>query len=315
MLPFRLRSILCALVVWPLAAQEPATPVAEPLRRDAPRVGSPEEGEQRLALARDLMRADRHAEALSELLWCFDRGHLKNRAFWSTRLGPVLDSLGQLGAEYAPARDELVRRRDLRDAALLAQPPAPVANNDVAELLALNDVLAESTRSVVTYDKLAERRAAADLAFFYAGIRIELWRAKRYRTLVDGRLDAAVRLSTAAVALREASRRLVGQELHPDPAFTARVVADVCLDVEARMALDDTKVGNELADAVVAFAPTWPTYARLIVHAERAGSEALATRLERAALCDRDADAKEDFAREVVEARAELHRRLKLSAR
>src|SRR5690606_20559493 len=130
-----------------------------------------------------------------------------------------------------PARAELERRRDGKERAVRA---GALVNADVAELLALNEVLGEGQRSVRTYDELTGRRPRDELTFFYEGVRQELWRSKRYRTLVQGRPDAAAHLQTASTALREATRRLAGHDLQPDPRFVARVVTDVCLDVEAR---------------------------------------------------------------------------------
>lgn len=270
-----------------------------------------EEGDRRLARARELIAAGEHAAALDELLWCFDRGHLKDRAFWSKRLGPVLDALSALAADYPPAHEELVRRRDLRTKALLALPAGtPPHNNDVAEVLALNDALHQAEQSVALYDQLVARHPRGDLTFFYTSIRGELWKAKRYRTLVDGRPDAHARLATAASALREASRRLVGQDLQPDPVFVARVVADVALDVEARLALGEHAAADKLADAVVGFAPGLATHALLLAHAERAGGEQLATRLERAATLDLDAGARAAWTDQLAQARLDLQERL-----
>jgi len=257
---------------------------------------------ERLQRGRALLQDGRYPEALTELLWCFDR--CRDRAFWPTRLGEVLDTLGALAKVYPPARAQLVQRRDRRDAGVRA---GGTGNDDVAELLALNEVLSAPEASVQTFEWLRKEHGADGLGFFYEGIRRQLWRQRRYQALVSGRPEPDAKLATAAVALREASKRLVGRDLHPDPAFAQNVVADVCLDVEARLALGDRQV-DSLVRAVREFAPGFRTDALLVVHAERAHADELSRTLTAQAVRGLDAGEKERFLGLLVAARVELRR-------
>lgn len=269
------------------------------------------EGQRRLAHARELIEKGAKDAALAELLWCFDRCR-DQRTFWSTRLGAVLDALGALAKVHPAARVELETRRDARERAVRA---GALDNDDVAELLALNEVLDDAAASLRTYDAVARNRSAAAMHFFYEGVRLEMWRQRRYRTLVDGRPRPQERLQTAAIALREASKRLVGHELRPDPRFAAGVVADICVDIEARIALADLAGAQALVAATRQFVPEPQTDALLIAHAARAGDDAFVDGLRREAERDLSVDGKAELARAIDAAKAELRRRGKTSAR
>lgn len=283
--------------------QEPAAPprAASPAGagQDA---GPAQEGDRRLVRGREAMQTGRYDDALADLLWCFDRCR-GNRTFWATRLGPVLDNLGELAKVHPPAHAALTKRREQQDQAVRE---GALGNDDVAELLALCEVLGQSAASVRAFDAIEPHHGREELAFFYAGIRHELWRQRRYKTLIEGRPNPEERLATAKTALREATRRLVGHDLQPDPTFVNHVVADVCIDVEARIALHEKAAMEELLQATLDFAPEPRTAARLIAHAERAGDDAVAKAITRRATAGMDAEAREPFDRMLRQARSEL---------
>lgn len=262
------------------------------------------EGNRRLAHARELVAAHAYDAALAELLWCFDRCR-SERAFWSTRLGPVLDVWAALARVHPPARTQMIQRRDAQDRAVRT---GALGNGDVAELLALNDVLGEMGASVRTFDAVVPVRSSQELEFFFEGVREELWRQRRYRTLVERRPHPEVRLQTAAVALREATKRLVGRAMQPDPSYTTKVVEDVCLDIEARIALDDRGADGLIA-AVRQFSPGRETEALLVAHAARAGDAAAVARLRGEVERGLDDQGKASFARLVEAAKATLRAR------
>lgn len=275
--PSRTRAFLTCLllVAGSLAGQQPARPRAEPV--EAAATSATDEAHERLQHGRALRRRGERDAALRELLACFDET-AANRAFWATRLGALLDEFGALAREDPPARAALIERRDAKAETVSA---GALGNDDVAELLALDEVLGEGAHAVRVFHALAPRHARAELAFFYHGIRSELWRQRRYRTLVEHRPEPQERLQTAATALREAGRRLAGNELRPDPRFTERVVAEVAIDVEARLGLGEFDAAERLIDATLAFAPGPATAARLVAHAERAGRASRAVDVER----------------------------------
>ncbi|MEZ5963655.1 MAG: hypothetical protein R3F56_07395 [Planctomycetota bacterium] len=293
---------MTCLVVNYVGGQVPPRPADPVAGGRAAAVDPAVEGQRRLARARDLLERDAKDEALAELAWCFDRCR-GERAFCATRLGEVLDAWGSLAKVHPPARAALEARRDARDRAVRA---GALGNDDVAELLALNEVLGDASASLRAFDEVSRRRAPADTAFFYEGVRVEMWRQRRYRSLIEGRPHPEERLQTAAVALREASKRLVGHDLRPDPRFAQRVLADVCLDVEARVALDDLAGARALVTAARQFAPEPQTAARLIAHAERAGDDSFVGGLRREAERGLDAEARAELARSIEAAKAEL---------
>lgn len=308
--PFELRAVVVAscLAAGFAGAQVPPQPEGA---EDGARAAAKDlvsEGQRRLAHARELSERGAKDEALAELLWCFDRCR-GERAFWPTRLGAVLDAWGALAKIHPPARAELEKRRDAGDRAVRA---GALNNDDVAELLALDDVLDDGAAALRTYDELVRRHGADELAFFYEGVREEMWRQRRYRTLVEGRRHPEERLQTAIIALREASKRLVGRALRPDPRFAAGVLADVCLDIEARIGLGDLSGARMLVTAVEQFLPGPQTQARVLAHAMRAGDEAFVRSLRAEVERDLNADGKAELVRAIETVKDELRLRSKV---
>ncbi|HEV8323471.1 MAG TPA: thioredoxin family protein [Myxococcota bacterium] len=123
--------------------------------------GGATDPEAHLAYARALIAKDRPAEALPELLWCFDRGG-DTPSFAETRLDDVVPRLGALAPKLPAAGVELRRRRDDATLALSAAGGAgapSAAARDAAvrgarDVAALNLALGEATRTLALYDTL-----------------------------------------------------------------------------------------------------------------------------------------------------------------
>jgi hypothetical protein len=111
----------------------------------------------RMREARKLARAGKHQEALEEYLWCFDHG-LEDDPDWDCmRMSFLLVDIRRLGDSYPPALAALEERRAAVEKKLLAEG----TNLKLAQdLVALNDALGTSDRTVKLLDDLAAGTSA-----------------------------------------------------------------------------------------------------------------------------------------------------------
>ena len=108
---------------------------------------------ERMQFARLLIQEGKHEEALKELLWCFDQGHIQNPSFSGVRSSFLLVEIFRLGREYPAAVEALQSRRD----ALAAKIDKKEAGMGVyRDFSALNRSLIENDRTLAVYDALLE---------------------------------------------------------------------------------------------------------------------------------------------------------------
>lgn len=138
--------------------------------------------EARYKKARELAKAGNHAEALKELLWCYDEGMPRIPSYSGVRHSFLLSEIVKLSASYPPALAALQNRRDKAYQQL-------IANAGDAEAIAgfsnLNRVLNDSGRTLQFYDQLAPDSPGKQTAGLY--IYDELASAGRYKEAVQAR--------------------------------------------------------------------------------------------------------------------------------
>lgn len=115
-------------------------------------VGEDEEAQPHFDLAKKLIVAGKHAEALGELLWCWDEGK-KDPDFARLRSTNVARELGRLAREYPPAREAMIARRDeARERALANKGGTAV----VQDLIQLNRELKMDEDTIAVFDEMPE---------------------------------------------------------------------------------------------------------------------------------------------------------------
>lgn len=124
-------------------------------RSSAPEKLSNAEIQARYERGKQLARDGDPAEALQELLWCFDDGMVGVAAYGGVRTSYLLDDIKRLGARYPAALAALVERRDRARKRIVAG-----ADREIPDLVTLNRLLGEEEHTLELYDQipLGDRR-------------------------------------------------------------------------------------------------------------------------------------------------------------
>lgn len=194
--PFwRRLAVWSALLLCPLAGAEPA-----PAGRDAVQA--------RYRAAQQLARTGDPAQALRELIWCFDEGMTAVASFRGVRLSFLIRDFAQLAKRYPPAEDFMRQRCGEAELRMLGGEA-----DGTQEFAAWCDGLGEEDRLLEAFGRIpagdTRRRLFGNRAFRL------LLRDRRYPEALESLpFDAMVRLLDATVArpttvptAAEASRR------------------------------------------------------------------------------------------------------------
>jgi hypothetical protein len=111
----------------------------------------------RLELAQLFVDRGMHAEALEQLLVCFDRGAIDDPTFAETRSTEVLRKIHRLGQVWPDALAKLAERSDAAAKKVLAGSTDP---NDVDEAIRIDEELGRVERLTALYDKLKPKPEA-----------------------------------------------------------------------------------------------------------------------------------------------------------
>lgn len=238
------------------------TSVAEPLTHDTVQA--------RYRRAQELARTGDPAEALRELLWCFDTGMPPVAGFGGVRTSFLLSDIARLGQRYPEALSALRERRDQAEKRLLASQTDYDATSTFA---AINRTLKENNRSIALLDQFppgdARRRTLAMTAFD------TLCELQRYSDAAHGRTYSQMTQQFE----RSIEERRVPAGVN-DPARLRKLERDFALSSAAKHvevlagsgALDHAKA---LAARVLTFDGSAETRALLQKHVERAGQPEL----------------------------------------
>jgi RNA polymerase sigma factor (sigma-70 family) len=135
----------------------------------------PKNPQARMKLAGELFKEGNFEKALEHLIWCYDKGAIKNPSFIGVRSSFLLNQFAELGNSYPPAREALIARRDDVEDRLKE------GSNDTMlalDLTRLNSSLGEGDRTVELFDQFPEgdprRGTMVEVAYD------ELLKANRY---------------------------------------------------------------------------------------------------------------------------------------
>lgn len=216
--------------------------------------------------AQELARSGDAAEALRELLWCYDVGMVQVASYVGVRQSFLLGTLADLGKRHPAALDALRARRDAFAGRLQASATDQEA---AASFGAINRVLRETERTLAVLDALpagdARRRALALNAFD------DLVDRRRYGDALEGRPAATlVQQFERAIEERPAPAN-VGDPTRLRQAQRRFAVTTTARSVEVLAGGGRTEEARALAGRLLAWDPTPETRTLLQQHLGRAG--------------------------------------------
>ncbi|MFO1497681.1 MAG: sigma-70 family RNA polymerase sigma factor [Verrucomicrobiota bacterium] len=229
----------------------------------------------RMDRGRQLHQQGRHAEALKELLWCFDKGG-KDPAFVGVRLSFLLNEIAELGKEYPPALEALTARRDTVEKAVIDGSGSAAATLECA---ALNKSIGDADRNLALFDHLPQNSPAR--ANLVKGAVDQFLAAKRYKDIAEQSDPEAAFLQRVAFAVgAESKSPKEGQPTSPPPAVVTHLILEAGANsVEVLAGIGEVDRAKTLADKVLAAASVPDALPALIERAERAGSPEVAAYL------------------------------------
>jgi thiol-disulfide isomerase/thioredoxin len=224
--------------------------------------GEPEEALPHFELAKKLIVAGSHEEALKELIWCWDEGK-KDPEFARTRSSTVPREMGRLARSYPPAHEAMIVRRDqARERAIANKGGATV----VQDLIALNKELKMDDDTIAVYDQMPEGdRRKVTISIFLFDAFLE---KQRYAdaTLFNMPESFAMQIERAK------AQQKAGKAIGPSVQYT---VTSMAKRVEALAGAGLTDQARELGEKIIELDPTPETKALLNKHATRAGKPEL----------------------------------------
>jgi thiol-disulfide isomerase/thioredoxin len=241
-----------------------------------PQAGSDGDPAKRHAHAVELARAGQNEEALAEYLWCFDHGQ-ESIAFAGIRLAILPGEIKALGRDYPAAIKALEERRDKAEAAVLA---GTAAEQNAADMAALNRELGTRERNLAVYDRLKKenRLDPAVKLRLVRDVAPLLVDARRYAELVADAGDIEERVRQEIDGVRstppppappdEASAKALARS---QAMYASKRASDLGLWYEALLGTGQTNAAGKVLDRILAFAPTGTAYAALVdraLHAE-----------------------------------------------
>ncbi len=247
---------LRAALVQAQAARAAAPKKAEPLTRQAL--------DERFRTARALVRGGDPAQALRELLWCWDEGLKQGTsATIPARRSGLTDGLRELAERYPPAREEMEKRRAALHARILA---SAGGGDSISEYASILETLNEKKALLGLFDEIpAGDRRRTTLAIY---AREPLIEARRYAEAMEGhsfaRMSASFETQAGMNALR-ASRDGV-------PSFFVQTTVK---NIELLAGSGDLVHARELATRLLAVDNSPATRALIQQRAERAGQPEL----------------------------------------
>lgn len=217
----------------------------------APEVITSEIVSARFKRAQELARTGDPAEALRELLWCYDVGMARIGSFVGVRFSYALDSLVALAERHPPARAALLERQEKARKTMLADE----RDFDAAMAFgAISRVLKDGGATVAMLDQLppgdSRRGPLATNAYD------DLVAARRYALAMEGRPYAEV----SSMLEREIGRSNRTPE-----------IAEYAKSIEVFAGAGDLAHARALADRLLALDGSEATRALLQKYATRAG--------------------------------------------
>jgi hypothetical protein len=251
------------------ATKEFQTSVAAPATADAEPVTSGLVS-ARWKRAQELVREGDGAEALRELLWCYDVGMVQVTSMRALRLSAVLMQMAMLGERYPQVLEVLRERRDQVRQRVLASESDFSA---VQEFGAINRALKDERANLAVFDQLPpgdrRRRTLASSSSDY------LVENRRYKDAAEARPYASI---SSVFELLIQERPLPTNTPNPEEFRRKQresVVALTARNIELLAGSGDLPNARTLAERLLAYDNSEATRALIQKHAERAGQPTL----------------------------------------
>lgn len=234
----------------------------------------------RLMRARQLAEEGRHAEALEEMLWCYDHADQFGAGFGKIRLSFLLPELGKLAGKHPPARAALVRRRAeaekplapyYRDADQAPPPNAKVPLDRALELAAIDRALGVTDKTVAVFDRLSAESPGgrAIRQAMFEDVLDPLLKAQRYADIVAAAGDVFGRIDGAIRSYRED----LSTGRNPESNLAIYLRQQVCIEggkyYEALLGTGRYNEATDLAERIIRFDPSPIAFSQLIDRAVR----------------------------------------------
>lgn len=228
---------------------------------------------QRMNRARDLIRAGDPAEALRELIWCYDIGAVRVSSMGAVRNSFLLSTFGELALKYPPAMQALHERREKAKAIMLSNEREFQAVQDFA---AINQYIKEDAVTIAAMDELPgddrRRRTLASAAFE------TLIEQQRYADALIGRSYASmVSLYENVLRLNDDTGSRPAAVLTPEARESTRqhLVRSAARNIEVLAGAGDFAHARELISRLLALDSSQQTRGLIQQHLARAGQPAL----------------------------------------
>lgn len=227
--------------------------------------------EARYRRASELAREGDPAEALRELLWCYDVGMVSQSSYNGVRSSSLLSEIKRLGERHPPALAALRDRRDRAHRRILAGGDA-----EIPDFVALNRTLEEERLTLEVFDQVpAGGRQKQVLAIYSSNL------------LVAERRYAEALLGSPYHSMSARFERDINE--HPDSredpgaerlgaSQRTRTITATAEDIEVLAGAGQLDNARNLAERLLAYDNTPATRALIQQHAERAGQPHLLPR-------------------------------------
>jgi RNA polymerase sigma factor (sigma-70 family) len=220
--------------------------------------------------AQQLARTGDPAEALRELLWCFDTGMPRVTGFGGVRMSFLLSDIAKLGERYAPALEALRERRDKAEKRLLTN----TSDFDATQTFSsINRTLKENARTLAVLDQLPandSRRSTLAMTAFE-----DLVTARRYADAAQGKTFSQM---GRQFEMSSEERPLPPNIQDPDRVRQANrnyVITSTANNIEVLAGIGQLDNARILAKRLLGFDGSAETKATLQQHVERAGQPKL----------------------------------------
>ena len=223
---------------------------------------------RRFKRAQELVRSGDPAEALRELLWCYDVGMPRISGMSAVRT-TSLSLFGELGNRYPPALAVLRERREKAQGVMMTGEREFAATQEFA---AINRALKEDQATFALLERLPagdqRRHTLASSAYDY------LVENRHYAEAIEGRPYGNSSSTFERVTSQEFPANLPNAQESRQSARTY-LIGSTAKNIEALAGAGDLTHARALAERLLAYDSTEGTRALIQLHAERAGQPGL----------------------------------------
>jgi RNA polymerase sigma factor (sigma-70 family) len=219
--------------------------------------------------AQQLAKDGDPAEALKEVLWCYDVGMVQISSMSAVRMSSGISTLATLGGRYPAAMDALRERRGKARERMMADESDSAA---AQEFGAINRYLKEDAANMALYDQLPDgdrrKRTLAASSYEY------LVQNQRYKDAIEGRPYSSISSHFESMLQVRPAAGLPNPE-QIEKRQRESLVTSTARSIEALAGVGQLANAWTLAQRLLAYDNTETTKALIQKHAERAGQPGL----------------------------------------